>query len=65
MPATATLLGGAMGLGVQLYSNAVRKLPLMRSACLIRKTSGDSSFESGTSHPLRVDSPSSAARGEN
>lgn len=32
MPATATLVGSALGLGVQLYSNAVRKLPLLRSA---------------------------------
>ncbi|CAI7762788.1 unnamed protein product [Closterium sp. NIES-53] len=30
MPASATLVGAAMGLGVQFYSNAVRKLPLMR-----------------------------------
>eukprot|EP00898_Chlorokybus_atmophyticus_P006058 jgi/Chlat1/6453/Chrsp45S05957 len=30
MPATATIVGMYLGLGVQLYSNAVRKLPLMR-----------------------------------
>jgi hypothetical protein len=33
MPATGTVLGASLGLGVQLYSNAVRKLPLLRSAC--------------------------------
>ncbi|CAM6118926.1 unnamed protein product [Calypogeia fissa] len=30
MPATAAFLGGALGLGVQLYSNAARRLPAMR-----------------------------------
>lgn len=30
MVATATIVGAALGLSVQLYSNAVRKLPLMR-----------------------------------
>jgi hypothetical protein len=29
MPATAALFGGGLGLFVQFYSNAVRKLPLM------------------------------------
>ena len=33
MPATSTIVGASLGLGVQLYSNAVRKLPLLRSAC--------------------------------
>jgi len=33
MPATSTLVGASLGLGVQFYSNAVRKLPLLRSAC--------------------------------
>lgn len=28
---SATLLGAAAGLGVQLYVNAVRKLPLLRN----------------------------------
>jgi hypothetical protein len=32
MPATSTVVGATLGLGVQLYSNAVRKLPLLRSA---------------------------------
>jgi len=32
MPATGSLVGAALGAGVQLYSNAVRKLPLLRSA---------------------------------
>eukprot|EP00850_Spirogloea_muscicola_P022041 SM000273S10251 [mRNA] locus=s273:107491:107945:- [translate_table: standard] len=30
MVATATVAGAVLGLAVQLYSNAVRKLPLMR-----------------------------------
>ncbi|KAJ7524269.1 hypothetical protein O6H91_18G084300 [Diphasiastrum complanatum] len=30
MVATATVVGVSLGLGTQLYSNAVRKLPLMR-----------------------------------
>ncbi|KAL6779359.1 hypothetical protein ACKKBG_A12015 [Auxenochlorella protothecoides x Auxenochlorella symbiontica] len=29
--APATIIGGLLGLGVQLYCNAVRKLPLMRN----------------------------------
>ena len=33
MPATSTIVGASLGFGVQLYSNAVRKLPLLRSAC--------------------------------
>lgn len=33
MPATATLVGGGMGFAMQLYINALRKLPLLRSAC--------------------------------
>lgn len=46
MPATATWLGGAMGLGIAFYSNAVRKLPLLRSAqrsdpSLLKSTSVD------------------------
>jgi hypothetical protein len=31
--ATATLVGGCMGFGMQLYINALRKLPLLRSEC--------------------------------
>ena len=34
MPAYATVLGATLGAGVQLYSNAARKLPLLRSASL-------------------------------
>ncbi|XP_078445990.1 excitatory amino acid transporter [Wolffia australiana] len=30
MPATATAIGVLLGLGTQIYSNALRKLPLMR-----------------------------------
>ncbi|XP_077218087.1 uncharacterized protein LOC143852551 isoform X2 [Tasmannia lanceolata] len=30
MPATATLVGALLGLGTQMYSNALRKLPYMR-----------------------------------
>ena len=30
MPATATMLGCLLGLGTQMYSNALRKLPYMR-----------------------------------
>ncbi|KAK6931975.1 hypothetical protein RJ641_001599 [Dillenia turbinata] len=30
MPATATLIGALLGLGTQMYSNALRKLPYMR-----------------------------------
>ncbi|KAG9456239.1 hypothetical protein H6P81_000747 [Aristolochia fimbriata] len=30
MPASATLIGALLGLGTQMYSNALRKLPLMR-----------------------------------
>jgi len=31
MVSTPTMVGALLGLGVQLYSNAVRKLPLMRN----------------------------------
>ncbi|KAK9268092.1 hypothetical protein L1049_010531 [Liquidambar formosana] len=30
MPASATLIGALLGLGTQMYSNALRKLPYMR-----------------------------------
>ncbi|XP_078156162.1 uncharacterized protein LOC144563307 [Carex rostrata] len=30
MPATATAIGMLLGLGTQMYSNALRKLPYMR-----------------------------------
>lgn len=30
MPATATIVGALLGLGTQMYSNALRKLPYMR-----------------------------------
>ncbi|KAL5197321.1 hypothetical protein ABZP36_000833 [Zizania latifolia] len=30
MPATPTIIGALLGLGTQLYSNALRKLPYMR-----------------------------------
>ena len=40
MPATSTLVGASLGLGVQLYSNAVRKLPLLRSACPLWRSAG-------------------------
>ncbi|XP_071922259.1 uncharacterized protein [Coffea arabica] len=30
MPATATIIGALLGLGTQMYSNALRKLPYMR-----------------------------------
>ncbi|KAL8101467.1 hypothetical protein AgCh_033390 [Apium graveolens] len=30
MPATATMIGALLGLSTQIYSNALRKLPLMR-----------------------------------
>ncbi|KAK8942864.1 hypothetical protein KSP39_PZI009446 [Platanthera zijinensis] len=30
MPATSTLVGMLLGLGTQMYSNALRKLPFMR-----------------------------------
>ncbi|KAK9093265.1 hypothetical protein Syun_028176 [Stephania yunnanensis] len=30
MPATATIVGAVLGLGTQMYSNALRKLPYMR-----------------------------------
>ncbi|KAJ4981788.1 hypothetical protein NE237_032625 [Protea cynaroides] len=30
MPASATLIGALLGFGTQIYSNALRKLPLMR-----------------------------------
>ncbi|KAG9148412.1 hypothetical protein Leryth_027657 [Lithospermum erythrorhizon] len=30
MPATATMIGALLGLGTQMYSNALRKLPYMR-----------------------------------
>lgn len=30
MPATATMIGAFLGLGTQMYSNALRKLPYMR-----------------------------------
>ena len=33
MPATATLVGGGLGFAMQLYVNALRKLPLLRSKC--------------------------------
>ena len=31
MPVSGTVFGAMLGLGVQFYSNAVRKLPLMRN----------------------------------
>ena len=40
MPATSTIVGASLGLGVQLYSNAVRKLPLLRSACPLAQPAG-------------------------
>ncbi|KAK1269520.1 hypothetical protein QJS04_geneDACA006941 [Acorus gramineus] len=30
MPATATVIGAFLGLGTQMYSNALRRLPYMR-----------------------------------
>nr|GEV14989.1 hypothetical protein [Tanacetum cinerariifolium] len=30
MPATVTMIGAVLGLGTQMYSNALRKLPYMR-----------------------------------
>ncbi|KAM0000535.1 putative NADH:ubiquinone reductase (H(+)-translocating) [Helianthus debilis subsp. tardiflorus] len=30
MPASATMIGALLGLGTQMYSNALRKLPYMR-----------------------------------
>ncbi|RLM86919.1 uncharacterized protein C2845_PM04G25160 [Panicum miliaceum] len=30
MPATPTIIGALLGLGTQMYSNALRKLPYMR-----------------------------------
>ncbi|KAI5650310.1 hypothetical protein M9H77_36315 [Catharanthus roseus] len=30
MPASATIIGALLGLGTQMYSNALRKLPYMR-----------------------------------
>ncbi|KAK6916944.1 hypothetical protein RJ641_017695 [Dillenia turbinata] len=30
MPATATVVGALLGLGTQMYSNSLRKLPYMR-----------------------------------
>ncbi|CAL5412790.1 unnamed protein product [Camellia sinensis] len=30
MPATSTMIGALLGLGTQMYSNALRKLPYMR-----------------------------------
>ncbi|KAG6512076.1 uncharacterized protein LOC121976349 [Zingiber officinale] len=30
MPNTATMVGALLGLGIQVYSNALRKLPYMR-----------------------------------
>ncbi|XP_043688900.1 uncharacterized protein LOC122639923 [Telopea speciosissima] len=30
MPASATLIGALLGFGTQVYSNGLRKLPLMR-----------------------------------
>ncbi|XP_074586330.1 uncharacterized protein LOC141842016 [Curcuma longa] len=30
MPSTATMVGALLGLGIQMYSNALRKLPYMR-----------------------------------
>ena len=35
MPLMTTLAGGAMGVSLQLYTNAVRRLPLMRRKCTI------------------------------
>ena len=34
MPLITTLAGGAMGVSLQLYTNAVRRLPLMRRKCI-------------------------------
>jgi hypothetical protein len=30
---SATLIGASLGFGMQLYINALRKLPLLRSEC--------------------------------
>lgn len=35
MPATVTMIGAVLGLGTQMYSNALRKLPYMRRKFLI------------------------------
>ncbi|KAK9085863.1 hypothetical protein Sjap_026274 [Stephania japonica] len=35
MPATATIVGALLGLGTQMYSNALRKLPYMRREFLL------------------------------
>ena len=32
MPATTTLIGGGLGFCMQMYINALRKLPVLRSA---------------------------------
>jgi hypothetical protein len=34
MPATPTIIGALLGLGTQMYSNALRKLPYMRRMLL-------------------------------
>ena len=34
MPATPTIIGALLGLGTQMYSNALRKLPYMRRISL-------------------------------
>ena len=34
MPATPTIIGALLGLGTQMYSNALRKLPYMRRKSL-------------------------------
>lgn len=35
MPASATMIGALLGLGTQMYSNALRKLPYMRRKLFI------------------------------
>jgi hypothetical protein len=53
MPVSATVLGATLGVGVQLYSNAVRKLPLLRSACngvRARRRGGRERVQRGSDH---------------
>jgi hypothetical protein len=34
----ATLLGGGVGFGVQMFSNAIQKIPLSRGTCVWHET---------------------------
>ncbi len=69
MPVSAPIFGAALGVGVQLYVNAVRKLPLMRDPWLHVLWAGAGasfgtwlvSFEERTEKDLAGEAPGAAS----